>query len=63
MSSDDEFQSQPMTARSMRRTYLVTYSQADLQRFPTRKSFAQVVHNCFDEGSSKVKVVSNGFAV
>lgn len=56
MCDNDEYQSQHVAARTMRRTYLVTYSQADLQKFPTRESFATAVCNCFDEGSSKVKV-------
>ena len=39
-----------------RRTYLVTYSQADLSKFPTRKSFAEAVATAFSKGSGKVTV-------
>jgi hypothetical protein len=40
----------------IRRTYLVTYSQADLSKFPTRESFGQQVVAYFNEGSGKVEV-------
>ena len=39
-----------------RRQYLVTYSQANLELFPTRESFGRAVAEEFDEGSGKVKV-------
>ena len=39
-----------------RRTYLVTYSRADLGKFPTRQSFGEQVVAYFNEGSSKVTV-------
>ena len=39
-----------------RRQYLVTYSQADGQIFPTRESFGNVLENEFNSGNSKVKV-------
>ena len=34
---------QELDPRQARRTYLVTYSQADLTKFPTRESFADCV--------------------
>ncbi len=40
--------------RTVRSTYMVTYSQADLKRFPTRESFAKVVVRTF-ESKGKVK--------
>jgi len=40
----------------MRRTYLITYSQADLQIFPTRRDFGQAVSEAFNSGSGKVGV-------
>lgn len=39
-----------------KRQYLVTYSQADLQKFPTRESFGTAVRDAFNHGASKVKV-------
>ena len=38
----------------MRRTYLLTYSKADLELFPTRASFGNVA--AFNKGTGKVKV-------
>ena len=35
--------------------YLITYSQADLSRLPTREKFATDVVNAFNEGKVKVK--------
>ena len=40
-----------------RRTYLVTYSQADLRKFPTRESFGKCVKGHFNRGTGKVKVL------
>ncbi len=37
-----------------RRSYLVTYSQADLQKFPTRESFGEAVAAAFTSKRSKV---------
>ena len=39
-----------------RRTYLVKYSQANLQKFPTPKDFGQMVVENFNSGSSKTRV-------
>ena len=39
-----------------RRQYLITYSQADEQRFPTRESFTNVVVEEFNREHSTVKV-------
>ena len=41
-----------------RRSYLVTYSQADLQKFPTRESFGEAVAAAFTSKRSKVNEVS-----
>ena len=49
-------ETQLQNPRSGRRQYLITYSQADLQRFPTRESFGNMVENEFNAGKSKVKV-------
>lgn len=52
----DDFQTQQLTSGAPRRTYLVTYSQANRQKFPTRESFGQCVVNSFNSGSGKVQV-------
>ena len=49
-------ETQLQNPRSDRRQCLITYSQADLQRFPTRDSFGNMVENEFNAGKSKVKV-------
>ena len=38
--------------REVRSVYLITYSQADLDKFPTRDSFARTVVQAFDETRS-----------
>lgn len=52
----DDFQTQQMAKRSARRTYLVTYSQADREKFPTRESFGEIVREAFNSGSGKIAV-------
>ena len=53
----DEFQStQTVNSKPPRHTYLVTYSQADLTKFPTRKGFRKCIKKHFKGGSGKVKV-------
>ena len=42
--------------KSNRRTYLVTYSQADLVRFLSRQSFGEAVEAAFNAESKKVDV-------
>ena len=59
-SSDDDFQSDTLqNAKVGRRTYLVTYSQANLEKFPTRRLFGEMVEKYFNksfrEGKSKVR--------
>ena len=54
-SSEDEFQTQTLDRRAQRTTYLVTYSQIDFKKFPTRRSFALAVVQEF-EASGKVGV-------
>ena len=39
--------------RKARRTYLITYSQADIDAFPTRESFAKVVKEVFTSSNGK----------
>jgi len=43
-----------MGVRTVRQVYLLTYSQANLQRFPTRKSFADAVMNSFEERPANI---------
>ena len=50
----DDFQSSSISSRKMRRTYLVTYSQADRSKFATRESFGDAVATAFNSGSGKV---------
>ena len=45
-----------MDTRTLRRVYLITYSQADQEKFPTRQSFGEVVQEAFNSGSGKVTV-------
>ena len=40
-----------------RRTYLITYSQIDKSKFPTRESFAEACVQSFSQGKSTVTVV------
>ena len=49
MDSEDE-----MGRRDLRRVYLVTYSQADVEKFPTRHSFAVAVVAAFSRANTKV---------
>ena len=53
----DDFQSTQMdNSRLPRRTYLITYSQADLLKFHSREEFGKCIKNHFNKGSGKVKV-------
>ena len=54
-SEEDDFKIELKTSQA-RRTYLVTYSQADLSKFPTRQSFGEQVVAYFNAGSGKVEV-------
>lgn len=55
--SDDIFQSTNLDSRTARRTYLVTYSQADLQKYPSRQIFGESVAQALNAGESKHKVI------
>ena len=51
---EDEFQSTSMTnPRIGRRTYLVTYSKAGINRFPTRESFGNMLVKYFNKKDVK----------
>ena len=45
-----------MNKKQIKRTYLVTYSRADLELFPTRESFGKAIAEFFKKGSSQVQV-------
>eukprot|EP00112_Aurelia_sp_Birch-Aquarium-sp1_P014509 Seg314.3 transcript_id=Seg314.3/GoldUCD/mRNA.D3Y31 product="hypothetical protein" protein_id=Seg314.3/GoldUCD/D3Y31 len=42
---------------SVRKTYFITYSRADLKRFPTRESFGKCVVEAFSLGKSKSRLL------
>ena len=56
--SDDDFQGTSLVdPRKGRRTYLVTYSQANTDKFPTRKSFGEMIERHFNgQKETKTKV-------
>ena len=56
LSKNEKFQSTQIKKNQMRRTYLITYSRADLELFPTRELFGLAIAEAFDSGTSKVKV-------
>ena len=57
MSDSDDCQSMQMKNPNIgRRTYLLTYSQANREKFPTRECFGSVMERYFNEGKSKANV-------
>ena len=53
----DNFQAiQLSNPRVERRTYLVSYSQADFNKSPTRECFGKMLEKKFNAGSSNAKV-------
>lgn len=44
----------PIDKKTVRHTYLVTYSQADPQKFATREILGETVAEAFNSGSGKV---------
>jgi len=54
--SDDEFTTS-CKERDSCRTYLLTYSQANLQKVPDCRAFSDIALACFSEGSSTSEVV------
>ena len=57
MEISPKFQSTQMKKNRMRRTFLITYSCADLELFPTWESFGLTIAEAFDSGTTKAKVV------
>ena len=43
-----------LNARAVRQVYLITYSQADSERFPTRESFAQAIVRSFNSTNTNI---------
>ena len=41
--------------RAVRQVYLITYSKANLRKFPTRESFAQAVVRSFEATNTKIE--------
>ena len=54
--SHDDFAQDSLSDRATRRTYLITYSQIDKSKFPTRERFANAIVNTFNEAEGKVYV-------
>ena len=52
MNDNDDFQ---VVKSNPRRTYLITYSQAKLEKSPTRLSFGNAIQNTFNAGNYKAK--------
>ena len=45
-----------LSSRAVRKTYLITYSQANYRKFPTRETFARAVLESFSGSESKAKI-------
>ena len=59
---DDDFTSSPLISPDeSRRNYLVTYSRADMIRFPDRDSFAKCVLEAFEQEKSTARVVQGAW--
>ena len=43
-----------INVRSVRKVYLITYSQVDVERFPTRDSFVQAVLYAFHDSPANI---------
>lgn len=56
MDSDDDFTKSSVSARATRRTYLITCSQVDKIKFPSRESFGNAVVGAFNNATGKVFV-------
>ena len=55
MSIDESSSAKELDSRSIRKVYLITYSQADLIKFPTRRSFADAVIASFSGVSATIE--------
>ena len=55
--SESEDVLEPLRSRDLRYVFLVTYSQADEQKIPTRRAFADTVVESFTSTSSELQVI------
>ena len=46
-----------LTTSCVRRVYLITYAQANIEKFPTRASFAEAIKDAFSDAPGSVQVV------
>ncbi len=53
-SSSSDSEKSELGRRDIRKVYLITYSQANTSKIPTRNSFAEAVIKVFNSGSAKV---------
>ena len=53
--SDRRASTSVLNVRAVRQVYLITYSQADLHKFPDRNSFAQAVLRSFNSSNTNVE--------
>ena len=53
-SSSSDSEECELGRREIRKVYLITYSQANTSKIPTRNSFAEAVMNAFKSGSASV---------
>ena len=51
---DDDLTHDSLSDRATRHTYLITNSQIDKSKFPTRERFANAIVNTYNEGEGKV---------
>lgn len=54
--SDNDFMT-PCQSRDSCRTYLLTYSQASIEKVPNAEKFSEIVLEVFNEGSSTSHIV------
>ena len=52
--SEDDIGSEELERNQVRSVYLVTYSQADKRKFPTRRSFDEAVVGAFSHGNARI---------
>ena len=57
MEQGNDFQSEKLNSRTSCRTYLATYSQADLTKVPCCIDFGRLVKNAFNRGSKQMEVL------
>ena len=53
-SSDESCASPSLSENNIRSVYLITYSQADLVKFPSRRDFANAMVHSFSNGAANV---------